>query len=128
MASFEELKGDRVISVADLTDRVDELREERDASAAWANDNAEELETLEGILQDLCGYGGNHQWDGEWYPDALIARFHFVNYCRETVSDIGDMPKEIPSYIEIDWDKTADNLEADYSTVDVDGDEYLYLN
>ena len=39
--------------------------------------------------------------------------------------DIGDLPKDLPAYIVIDWDKTANNIEADYTTVDYDGVEYL---
>jgi hypothetical protein len=37
---------------------------------------------------------------------------------------IGDMPKEIPSYIVIDWDATAENIQADYTSVDFDGVTY----
>ena len=36
------------------------------------------------------------------------------------------MPREIPSYIEIDWDATADNLKVDYSEIEIDGDTYFY--
>ena len=77
-------------------------------------------------MSEMKGYGGDEQWRGDWYPITLIRRSYFVDYCRDLVSDIGDMPRKIPSYIEIDWKGTADNLEADYSTVDFDGVEYLY--
>ena len=40
------------------------------------------------------------------------------------MSDIGDLPKNIPRYIEIDWDKTADNLKQDYTSVTFDGADY----
>lgn len=63
----------------------------------------------------------------EWRHGLILIREScFVEYCQQLVSDIGDMPKEIPSYIEIDWDKTADNLRADYSSADFDGVTYLY--
>lgn len=87
---------------------------------------ADELKALAALLDDLKGCGGDEQWRGDWYPITLIRRSYFVDYCQELVSDIGDLPKDIPGYLAIDWDKTADNLEMDYSTVDFDGVEYLY--
>jgi hypothetical protein len=44
------------------------------------------------------------------------------------LEDIGVLPKDLPTYIEIDWDKTADNLEVDYASVDFGDDEYLIRN
>ncbi len=41
------------------------------------------------------------------------------------LEDIGDLPSDLPSYIEIDWDKTADNLRVDYSEVEYQGTTYL---
>ncbi len=149
-----EFAGNDIIDIREVIERVETLREEfqtamdeneeghnfeelseyveacrKDANAAHAHklhEEAIELQTLESLLSDLCGYGGDEQWEGDWYPVTLIARSYFVDYCKELVQDIGDLPNGIPSYIEIDWEKTADNLEADYSTVDFDGSEYLY--
>jgi hypothetical protein len=151
------------ISVEDITDRVDDLKGEREsladavedaetdmtfashgdgdetgelaetlatakqALADWdASDDAAELKLLSGLLDQMKGYGGNHQWEGDWYPDYLIRRSYFVDYVEELVKDIGDMPDHVASYIAIDWQKTADNVEQDYSTIDYDGVEYLY--
>jgi hypothetical protein len=49
-----------------------------------------------------------------------------VDYCQELLEDIGDIPKGLPGYIVIDWEATAENLKADYSTVDFDGQTYYY--
>jgi hypothetical protein len=134
---------DDIIDVSDITDRVEELREERsaldleveeadDAHAAaarlaeWQQDQGIELATLESLLDELRGYGGNHQWEGDWYPGHLIRDSYFTEYCKELVEDIGDMPNGIPSYIVIDWDATADNLCVDYSSVGFDGETYWY--
>lgn len=43
---------------------------------------------------------------------------------EELCKDIGDIPRGMPSYIEIDWEKTADNLKVDYTAVDFDGETY----
>jgi len=139
---------DDIISVSDITTRVEELRYERelcnhanecysdddtrteeqriaDAIAAFeASDEAKELAMLEALLEELCGYGGDHQWEGDWYPQCLIARSHFETYMDEMVSDCYEVPKDLPSWMSITLDYVA--LEQDYSSVDVDGNEYLY--
>ncbi|QBQ74438.1 hypothetical protein BcepSauron_058 [Burkholderia phage BcepSauron] len=125
-----------IINVSDICDRYDELKDERDThdsdddrAADWADENpdeAVELEQLEKILTELNGEGGDHQYEGNWYPGCLIRDSHFTEYCEQLVSDIGDMPREIPSYLVIDWDATAKNLSVDYSTIDIEGTEYLY--
>lgn len=62
------------------------------------------------------------------YGCTLILESNFKEYCEELVSDIGDLPKDIPSYLynNIDWDGVADDLKADYSELDYDGETYLY--
>jgi hypothetical protein len=92
----------------------------------WDEENGEEFATLKEMLEDLAGAGGDHDWRGDWYPVTLIRDSYFVDAMRELVQDIGDMPREIPSYIEIDWEKTADNLRADYSSIEYDGVTYWY--
>lgn len=124
------------IDVRDIIARVEELRDEREASEipeneyggpndTWA-DEREELAKLEGVLGDLKGYGGDEQWEGDWYPITLIHERAFTDAMRELVQDIGDLPREIPNYLEIDWEKTAENLRADYSSVEIDNSTYWY--
>jgi len=127
---------DDIIDVRDITDRVEELREARDDwtecsgdDDKWAEthrDDAAELAALESMLDDIRGYGGDHQWEGDWYPITLIRDSYFTEYAQELVTDIGDIPREIPSYIEIDWEATATNIRADYSDVEFDGATYWY--
>ena len=65
----------------------------------------------------------------EWHNGAtLIDENDFEEYCQELCSDIGDLPKEIPHYIVIDWEATANNIRADYSEIDYQGTTYLYRN
>lgn len=113
----------------DLADTLAGARKDLTEAEAWADENpdeAEELKTLAGLLNDMQGYGGDHQWRGDWYPGHIIRESHFTDYCEELVKDIGDLPDTIPGYLAIDWEKTADNLRVDYSTVDYEGIEYLY--
>lgn len=134
----QNLSNEDLIDVRDLMERVDELRSEREdfegdgylaGQPDWdtANpDDAEELAALEAILADLAGNGGDEQWEGDWYPVTLIRDSYFTDYAQELVSDIGDLPANVPSYIEIDWEATARNIRMDYTSTEIDGVTYWY--
>lgn len=49
----------------------------------------------------------------ESYNGEFESDIHFVSTILE---DCGDIPQNLPSYIHIDWDKTAWNVMLDYST------------
>jgi hypothetical protein len=97
--------------------------------ADWAADNAAEaaeLAQLRALLDELKGYGGDEQWRGDWYPAQLIDDEYFVEYATDLVVDCGELPRDMPHYIVVDWAATARNIREDYSTVDVDGRTYWY--
>lgn len=118
------------ICVSDIFERVDELEELHEASEdkdAFGNtEEGMELACIQSVLSDLCGNGGDEQWRGDWYPSLLIRHTDFRDYCKELVEDIGGLPKDIPSYLVIDWDETARNLKVDYSEVEFQGVTYLF--
>jgi antirestriction protein len=132
--------GGSSIDVREVIERVEELRAARDEAAEagdaakWdmdeeaseGNEEAEELAALESLLDELRGNGGDEQWEGNWYPLTLIRDEDFEGAMRELVADIGDLPKDIPGYLVIDWEATARNLQAEYSSVDFDGSTYWY--
>jgi len=122
-----------LLDTRDLMARFDELESERDdletdeAKGQWDDsDDGKEFADLEELLEELRGNGGDEQWKGSWYPVTLIADSYFVEAMEELVKDIGDMPSEIPGYMVIDWDATAENLRADYSSVEYQGTTYWY--
>lgn len=87
-----------------------------DAEADFGKDEAKELEELENLRDEIS----------EWQDGAtLIPESEFTDYCKELLEDIGDLPSNLPWYIAIDWDKTADNLRADYSEVEYQDETYL---
>lgn len=125
--------------VEDLTEEATEAEGEEDYDAAieardkaekalraWTEEWGEELAKLKALLEELCGYGGDHQWNGDWYPQMLIDKEYFVDYAEQLVKDIGDVADNVPSYVVIDWKATADNLLADYSEVEIEGRTYYY--
>ena len=104
-----------------------DLEAARAALLEWDTgpDNQERIDLMT-IMEDLRGAGGDEQWRGDWYPITLIRDTYFVEYVTELVSDIGDIPRDLPSYIVIDWEATASNIQHDYTSVDIDGVDYWF--
>jgi len=86
----------------------------------WDEEFGEELK----ILQEVNSLGESvHDWeDGV----TLISEDYWVDYCQELCKDIGDIPDNIPGYLAIDWDQTADNIKHDYSVIEINGIDYYY--
>lgn len=151
--TIEDFQGADIIDVRDIIARVEELREERESLGSaiteandeldgseekiaavmaaekaltdWDNtEEGEELAKLESLLSDLCGYGGDEQWEGNWYPVTLINEDYFEQAMDEMLEDIGDLPKNLPSYLTITVDYDA--LKQDYSSVEFEGGTYWY--
>ena len=119
-----------IIDVRDIIERFEELESEYDAFDTpeeirnWSD--LEEFTILGSTLEELKGNGGDEQWRGDWYPITLIAESYFTHYCVDLLDDCGELPRDLPSYIAIDWDKTANNLKVDYSELELGGSTYLY--
>lgn len=120
---ISELQGE----LESLQENVDDAEGEDDVATAkedlsdWQEENQEELDNLKSLAEDAEDYC--EDWE---FGATLINESYFINYCQELVSDIGEMPREIPSYIVIDWEATAENLMVDYTAVDF-GDTTYYV-
>lgn len=103
---------------------VDSVKQEdlEEAYKEWAEDNENDLERIEQIDQIESEVSEFE------LGETLIPECEFENYVEDMVKDCGYLDKDIPSWIEIDWEKTADNLRCGYSTVEYDGDTYYYRN
>lgn len=126
-----DFTGQDIIDVRDLIARFEELESLKDNAGGTFNEpytaeDAEELKALQALLSDLKGNGGDEQWRGDWYPLSLIREGYFVAYTEELVKDTEGLPRDFPSYIVVDWEATAENVKADYSTVEFDGQTYYY--
>ena len=124
------------IDMEEITDRIDELREARDEynekmgdPEAWAridDGEPEELAELEELLEELRGAGGgDHQFEGDWYPRELIDAEDFEEYAEELASDCYDIPDTWPHRC-IDWKQAAEELSQDYSMVTFRGSDYYW--
>lgn len=132
---------DGLIDSRDITERIGELEIELESAHEdegtekefdeWLTDMAgssdgtfqepaQELIDLRAFAEEAKGYAG------DWlYGVSLIREEYFTEYCQELLADIGDLPRDLPGYIVIDWEATADNLKVDYTSVDFAGEEYL---
>ncbi len=90
------------------------------AQEAFDEDLQSELAALKSLAEEASGYAAD--WE---YGETLIRDSYFTDYAREMLEDCGDLPKNLPHYIEIDWEATARNIRVDYTEVDFDGVTYL---
>ena len=68
------ITADKVIDLRDVTDRVEHLEPLRQPgpvdlgpdNEANQDDLFAELEALENLLSETRGYGGDHEWRGDW--------------------------------------------------------------
>jgi hypothetical protein len=129
---------DDVIDSRDVIERIEELEEqlaalsEEDRAKDKAHPTAAttqvsdeyhdlhcELTTLKALAEEAEGYAP------DWRHGAsLIRDSYFKDYAEELIKDIGDLPRELPHYIAIDWKKTAENIKVDYTSVEYDGVTY----
>lgn len=149
--TLEDILGD-VWDIRDLIERLEEIETallecfneqqeiegddtttdnpEDSAFLAWAtqttHDDAEEFLQIKTILEELNGSGGDEQFRGDWYPVTMIAEDYFTEYCEEFLKDCDMLPRDIASFIEIDWEGTASNMKMDYSEIEINGTTYYY--
>jgi hypothetical protein len=68
-----------------------------------------------------------HDYIGSWAKQTTMVREdHFVQYAQNWIEGLHDIPDCINSCI--DWNKFADSLRHEWSTVDFMGEEYLVQN
>jgi hypothetical protein len=110
-----------------VTDAESDAEAAREALDEWEEENREEFDTLSGIVDELRGDGGDHQFEGDWFPGYLIRETHFTDYAQQFAEDIGAIPGDAawPCTC-IDWEEAARELRHDYSETDINGTSYLY--
>jgi hypothetical protein len=100
-------------------ERDQAIADARQSANEWDDENDAELKALLSLQEDAEGY--SEDWK---YGATLIRDTYFKDYAQELCEDCGDVPKDIPHYIEIDWQATARNIQVDYTSVEFDGVTY----
>ena len=131
------------LDTRDLAKRMDELEEletaladvkEALADADPDEDNVALHEDIDRAVEDfgeaeiaeLAELREIKNYVSDWrYGETLIPEEDFVDYCQELLEDIGVLPKDLPYYLVIDMEATAENLKADFVEVEYLGNTYL---
>lgn len=111
---------------ADVIDVRDIIEAYEAVEASDHMEDAEERDQLAAILDDLKGNGGDEQWRGDWYPVTLVDDHYFTAYARDLLEDCEVIPRDLPPWVEIDWDATARNVQIDYTPTEINGRTYWY--
>ena len=82
--------------------------------------HSEELEELEALKDEVS----NNSYEGFEYGIQLIHEDDIDDYLHELLIDCGYLPKDLPSWIEIDWEATYDNMKQDYSELELNGNTF----
>ena len=117
---------DIIARFEDVESHLEGLSSIEEAITQGLQDEWEEMGVLGTLLEELAGNGGDEQWRGDWYPVTLIRESHFVDYVQELLEDCGDIPKNLPHYVHIDWERTARDIRTDYSGAEFHGVTYWY--
>ena len=81
---------------------------------------SEELEELEALKDEIS----ENSDEGFEYGIQLIHENDIDDYLHELLLDCGYIPKDMPSWIEIDWQATYDNMKQDYSELELNGNTF----
>lgn len=108
-------------ALADLPDDVSEENYDPDEDA---NGNRNDAIRERQMLRDLESQAADYAPDWQ-YGATLINESYFVEAMEEQTKEIGDLPKDMPSYLVINWEATAENLKVDYTEVTFDGTTFF---
>jgi hypothetical protein len=119
--------GDDFIDVRDVIARYEELETEIEDDTDGTLLDERDESTLNTLLSNLKGIGGDEQWRGDWYPITMIRDSYFEDYARELAlaDDCGMIPKNArwPN-THIDWEAAVNELKMDYASVEYDDVTY----
>ena len=122
IARIEELETERDSCTLLREDDNGNVTEEADPQG-WADQYPEDAAELAALHKLATEADGDDE--GDWkYGEILIRDDYFTDYTRELLEDCGTIPRDLPWWVEIDWEATARNVRADYTAVDFDGVTY----
>lgn len=134
------IETDSRVSISDLSTAAEEAADILDDPEQYEEEDIEEAKADLKVLADFVSYC-NHSFDPEdphsivaaldsigQDNDTLISEDTFEDYAQELVSDLGLIPEGLSDLISsnIDWAGVAQDLRSDYSSVTLDGVEYLH--
>ena len=104
----------------EMTESFEDIRFEEEEIESWKEDFEDELKEIEEIDDVENELGSEFE-----YGVTLVDVDDFEEFIEQDLEDCGYIPKDFPSWIEIDWKATANNVRQDYIEVDYQGNSYL---
>jgi len=112
-SEYEELC-DELVDLEEDTEEYDikeaELRAKEKEIEFWKEENQERLDDLTQCLKAMDDYCGG---------DTLINEDSFTDYVIELADSV-----DIPNWIVVDWEATAENVAMDYTVVEFEGETW----
>jgi hypothetical protein len=126
MSVITNVFDDNVVSSLDIIARIEELKEQGDLDE---NDFYHLNEDEKAELAALQKFESKYDFVTEWqYGAEFIAEHYFTEYVKDMLNDCGTIPRDLPDYVAIDWEETADNLKCDYTDAEFNGVNYYVLS
>lgn len=104
----------------EMTESFEDIRFEEEEIQSWKEDFEDELKEIEEI--DTIENELGSEFD---YGVTLVDVDDWEEFVEQDLKDLGYIPKDFPSWIEIDWEATANNVRQDYTEVEYQGNSYL---
>jgi hypothetical protein len=106
-----------VVNSLDIINRIDELE-----CGTNVPDEIAELAALKKFQKE-------YDYIDEWnYGAEFIAEHYFTEYVTLMLNDCGTIPRDLPDYVAIDWEETAENLKVDYADAEFNRVSYYVLS
>ena len=105
----------------EMTESFEDILFEEEEIESWKQDWQEEINQITCIdeIEDEIG----SEFD---FGVTLIPEDDFTDYVEDFLKDCGYISYDFPSWIEIDWEATAENVKQDYSELEYEGETYFY--
>ncbi len=132
--------GNDILDSRDVEEVLNEILQDAilDIEIEEERDGVTEEEATTWLLSENCPHNEAKRFKGlkalkdeaeslcEWSDGAtLIHENHFVDYAKQFAEDIGAISSDVSwPATHIDWDKAAEHLKMDYSTIEVEGNTY----
>ena len=104
----------------EMTESFEDIRFEEEEIESWKEyfeDELKEIEEIDDVENEL---GSEFE-----YGVTLVDVDDWEEFVEQDLEDTGYIPKDFPSWIEIDWKATANNVRQDYTEVTYQGNSYL---
>ena len=107
----------------EMTESFEDILFEEEEIESWKQDWQEEINQITCIDEVEDEIGSEFDFD---FGVTLIPEDDSTDYVENLLKGCGYISDDFPSWIEIDWEATAENVKQDYSELEYEGETYFY--